>query len=55
MVTQMQSSADPTLLLEGVESTKVVTPMQYLADPTLLIGSDVYTDYVFSISSSVLS
>jgi hypothetical protein len=41
--------------LEGVESTKVVMPMQYLADPTLLIGSDVYTDYVFIISNSVLS
>jgi hypothetical protein len=29
--------------------------MQYLVDPTLLLGSDVSTDYVFSISSSVLS
>jgi hypothetical protein len=29
--------------------------MQYLADPTLLMGSDVSTNYVFSISSSVLS
>jgi hypothetical protein len=47
--------SDPTLLLESVESTKVVMPMQYLADPTLLMGSDVSTDYVFSISSSVLS
>jgi hypothetical protein len=33
----------------------VVMPMQYLVDPTLLMGSDVSTDYVFSISSSVLS
>jgi hypothetical protein len=55
VVTLMQSSVDPTLLLESVESTKVVTLMQYLADPTLLMESDVSTDYVFSISSSVLS
>jgi hypothetical protein len=53
--TPMQYSTDPTLLLESVESTKLVTPMQYLDDPTLLMGSDVSTDYVFSISSSVLS
>jgi hypothetical protein len=51
----MQSSVDPTLLLESVESTKVVMPMQSSADPTLLLESDVSTDYVFSISSSVLS
>jgi hypothetical protein len=50
----MQSSVDPTLLLESVESSKVVTPMQYFVDPTLLTGSDVSTDYVFSISSLVL-
>jgi hypothetical protein len=29
--------------------------MQYSADPSLLLGSDVSKDYVFSISSSVLS
>ena len=51
----MKSSADPTLLLESVESTKVVTPMQYPTNPTLLLGSDVSTDYVFSISISILS
>jgi hypothetical protein len=34
---------------------EVVTPMQSLADPTLLLGSDVSTDYVFNISSSILS
>jgi hypothetical protein len=55
VVTPMQSLVDPTLLLESVESTKVVTPMQFLVDPTLLMGSDVSTDYVFSISSLVLS
>jgi hypothetical protein len=51
----MQSSTDPILLLESVESTKVVTPMQSLVDPTLLLGSDVSIDYVFRISSSILS
>jgi hypothetical protein len=55
VVTSMQSSVDPTLLLESVESTKVVTPMHSLVDPTLLLGSDVSTEYVFSISNSVLS
>jgi hypothetical protein len=55
VVMPMQSSVDPTLLLESFQSTKVVTLMQSLADPTLLFGSDVSTDYVFSISSSVLS
>ena len=34
---------------------EVVTPMQSLADPTLLLESDVSTDYVFSISNTVLS
>jgi hypothetical protein len=46
---------DPSLLLESVESSKVVMLMQYLADPTLLMESDVSTNYVFIISSSVLS
>jgi hypothetical protein len=55
VVMSMQSSVDPTLLLESVESTKVVTPMKYSVYPTLLLGSDVSTDYVFIISSSVLS
>jgi hypothetical protein len=55
VVTPMQSSADPTLLLESFKSTKVVTSMQYLADPTLMMGSDVFIDYVFSISISVPS
>jgi hypothetical protein len=64
----MQSSVDPTPLLWGevpldhvvlqpiqplVE--KVVMLMQSLDDPTLLLGSDVSTDYVFSISGSILS
>jgi hypothetical protein len=51
----MQYLVDPTLLLESVKSTKVDTLMQSLVDPTLLLGSDVSTDFVFSISSSLLS
>jgi hypothetical protein len=39
VVMPMQSSADPTLLLESVESTKVVMPMQSSVDPTLLLES----------------
>jgi hypothetical protein len=55
VVMPMQSSTDPTLLLESVKCTKVVTSMKYLADPTLLMGSDASIDYVFNISSSILS
>jgi hypothetical protein len=55
VVMPMHSLANPTLLLESVDSSKVVTPMQYLADTTLLMVSDVSTNYVFNISSSVLS
>jgi hypothetical protein len=55
VVSLMQSSFDPTLILESDESTKVVSPMQYLVDPTLLLGSDVSFDCVFKISSSVPS
>ena len=55
VVMSTQSSTDPTFLLDSVESTKVVTPLQSLVNPTLLLGSDVSTDYVFSISSSILS
>ena len=33
----------------------MVTPMQSSADPTLLMRTDVSTDYVFNISSSILS
>jgi hypothetical protein len=55
VVTPMEYSVDPSLLLESVKSTKVVMPMKYLVDPTLILGSDVSFDYVFIISSSVLS
>jgi hypothetical protein len=51
----IQSLDDPTLLFDNVDSTKVVTSIQYLVDPTLLMVSDVSTNYVFNISSSVLS
>jgi hypothetical protein len=64
----MQSLANPTPLLGGEVPldhvvpqpihplvAKVVMPMQSSDDPTLLLGSDVSTDYVFIISSSVLS
>jgi hypothetical protein len=51
----MQSLYDPTLLLGSVKSTKVVMLMKYLDNPTLLMRSDVSTDYVFSISISVIS
>jgi hypothetical protein len=34
---------------------KVVMLMQSLDDPTLLSGSDVSTDYAFSVSGSILS
>jgi hypothetical protein len=46
---------NPTLLVNNVDSTKVVTPMKYLADTTDMMKSDVSTNYVFRISSSVLS
>jgi hypothetical protein len=46
LVTSIQSSVDPTLLLESVESTKVVTPMQSSVDPTLLLESEESTKVV---------
>jgi hypothetical protein len=55
VVTQMKYSADPTLLLESVESTKVFVSKPCLVDPTLIKGSDVSIEYGFSISSSVIS
>jgi hypothetical protein len=44
MVLLMQSSIDPTLLLESDESTKMIVSMQYLVDPTLLLESDASID-----------
>jgi hypothetical protein len=64
----MHSLADPTPIFGGevpldhVVSqpiqplvAKVVMPMQSSDDPTLLLGSDVSTNYVFSIFGSVFS
>jgi hypothetical protein len=55
VVVLMQSLANPTLLLESDESTKVVSPMQSLVDPTLLSRSDASFDCVFRISNSIPS
>jgi hypothetical protein len=55
VVAQMQSLIDPTLLLESLKSKKVVLLMQCSSNPTLLMGSDVSTDYVSIISSSIPS
>jgi hypothetical protein len=52
VVASMQSSIDPTLILESDDSTKVVVSMQSSIDPTLLLGSDDF-DHVFIISISV--
>jgi hypothetical protein len=48
LVMSMQSSVDPTLLLESVESTKVVMLMQSSVDPTPLLGDEVLLDHVVS-------
>jgi hypothetical protein len=49
----MQYSTNPTLLLEIVESTKVVKSMQYLANPTLLLESEESTKVIMAMQSSV--
>jgi hypothetical protein len=54
VVMPMKYSVDPTLLLESIESTKVFTLIQSSTNPTLLLGTNVSTDYGFSISSSVI-
>jgi hypothetical protein len=55
VVVSMQSSVDPTLLLESDQSKEVTLSMQYLANPTLLLGGDAFFNHVLSISSSVPS
>ena len=55
VVASMQSSVDPTLLLESDKSKEVVFPMQYSIDPTPISESDVSFDHVLIISSSVPS
>jgi hypothetical protein len=51
----MQSSANPTLLLESDKSKEVTLPMQYLVNPSLILGGDVSFDHVLRISSHVPS
>ena len=55
VVVPMQSSVDPTLLLESDKSKEVILPMQYLANPTVLLGGDASFDHVFSIYSYIPS
>jgi hypothetical protein len=51
----MQSSVDPTLLLESDKSKEVTLPMKSSVNPTLLLGGDESFDHVLSISSFVPS
>jgi hypothetical protein len=55
VVTPMQSSFDPTLLLESDKSKEVTLSMKYSANPTLLFGGDAYFNHVLIISSPILS
>jgi hypothetical protein len=55
VVMSMQSSVDPTLLLESDKSKEVTLSMQSSVNPTLLLGGDASFDHVLSISSSVPS
>jgi len=51
----MQSSVDPTLLLESYKSKEVTLPMKSSTNPTLILGGDASFDHVHSISSSIPS
>jgi hypothetical protein len=55
VVVPMESSVNPTLLLESEDYKKVTLPMQSLVTPTLLLGGDASFDHVLSISSYVPS
>jgi hypothetical protein len=55
VVMSMQSSVDPTLLLESDKSKEVTLSMQSSVNPTLLLGGDASFDHVLSISSFVPS
>jgi hypothetical protein len=55
VVVSMQSSVDPTLLLESDKSKEVTLSMQSSVNPTLLLGGDASFDHVLSISSYVPS
>ena len=51
----MQSSVDPTLLLESDKPKEVTLPMQSSVNPTLLLEGDASFDHVLSISSPIPS
>jgi hypothetical protein len=55
VVVLMQSSVDPTLLLESDKPKEVTSPMQCSVNPTLLLEGDASFDHVLSISSSIPS
>ena len=55
MVVLIQSSVDPTLLLESDKPKEVTLPMQPLVNPTLLLKGDVSFGHVLRISSFVPS
>jgi hypothetical protein len=55
VVMPMQSSVDPTLLLESDKLKEVTLLMKYLVNPTLLFKGDASFDHVLSISSFVPS
>jgi hypothetical protein len=55
LVVSMQSSVDPTLLLESEKSKEVTLLMKSSINPTLLLGGDVSFDHVLSISIHVPS
>jgi hypothetical protein len=52
VVVSMQSSIDPTLLLESDKSKEAVAPMQFLVDPALLVLVLYLLCHVLSISST---
>jgi hypothetical protein len=52
VVISMQSSIDPTLLLESDKSKEAVVPMQFLVDPALLVLVLYLLCHVLSISST---
>jgi hypothetical protein len=54
VVVLMQSSVDPTLLLESDKSKEVTLPMQSSVNPTLLFEGDASFDHVLRIYSFVL-
>jgi hypothetical protein len=49
----MQSSVNPTLLLESDKSKEVTLPMQYSVNPTLLLGGEAPFNHVLRISNFV--